>query len=174
MNETTTAKKSEFVFRRLSESFDQFATDIVQTGIGHPIAKTLLALAVLYLRERRTGAEESRERGGTSSDGGTAFGIFWGVVCSPRATASSRRAGHRHHLRPGRRGAAGMLLVMAIRLRHRQRGGLALSPVRYLSCVHLLPGWDGGRPGAGARLVFSESRSARSRPGWFLVTYFSA
>src|SRR4051794_30699936 len=47
MNENTTTKKSEFVFRRLSDSFDQFTGDL-----WGAIPTWLLALAVLLVVAR--------------------------------------------------------------------------------------------------------------------------
>ena len=46
MNETTTTKKSEFVFRRLAESFDQFVGDVAAAFAGNVYALALLAMVV--------------------------------------------------------------------------------------------------------------------------------
>ncbi|VTR94913.1 Hypothetical conserved protein OS=uncultured planctomycete GN=HGMM_F48A06C24 PE=4 SV=1 [Gemmata massiliana] len=54
MNETTTTKKSEFVFRRLSDSFDQFTGDATAAFVGNIYCQVLLALVVLALVARVT------------------------------------------------------------------------------------------------------------------------
>jgi hypothetical protein len=52
MYETSTTKKSEFVFRRLGDSFDQFGDDLVGALTGGAGAKALLALAALVVLAR--------------------------------------------------------------------------------------------------------------------------
>jgi hypothetical protein len=52
MNETTPTQKSEFVFRRVFDSFDQFAGDLGTALAGGTIAKLLLAFMVLALAAR--------------------------------------------------------------------------------------------------------------------------
>jgi hypothetical protein len=52
MNETTTTKKSEFVFRRLADSFDQFTDDVLGALVGTTIAQVLVALMVLVILAR--------------------------------------------------------------------------------------------------------------------------
>jgi hypothetical protein len=52
MNETTTTKKSEFVFRRLADSFDQFTDELLRTLTGSTLGLALLALAVLVVGAR--------------------------------------------------------------------------------------------------------------------------
>ncbi|MCS6865658.1 MAG: hypothetical protein RMJ56_07305 [Gemmataceae bacterium] len=47
-----TTQQSEFIFRRTVDSFDQFSGDFLHALMGHPIAKVLLALALLTLVAR--------------------------------------------------------------------------------------------------------------------------
>ncbi|MBP3955139.1 VWA domain-containing protein [Gemmata sp. G18] len=54
MNETTTTKKNEFVFRRVSDSFDQFSGDAIGAFAGNIYCQVLLALVVLALVARVT------------------------------------------------------------------------------------------------------------------------
>src|SRR5687767_1593972 len=54
MNETTTTKKTEFVFRRLADSFDQFVGDLSSTLFGSTIGLVLLGLLLIAVMARVT------------------------------------------------------------------------------------------------------------------------
>lgn len=54
MNETTTTKKTEFVFRRLADSFDQFVGDLTSTAFGSTVSLVLLGLLLIAVVARIT------------------------------------------------------------------------------------------------------------------------
>ncbi|MBN9117742.1 MAG: VWA domain-containing protein [Planctomycetes bacterium] len=54
MNETTTTKKTEFVFRRLADSFDQFVGDLTGTLFGGTVSLSLLGLLLIAVVARVT------------------------------------------------------------------------------------------------------------------------
>lgn len=82
MNETTTTKKSEFVFRRVAESFDQFTGDVFTVAVGNPLSIALLSLLALIVAARvayRVANPASRaQRTGDASS----VGVAWGVVAT--------------------------------------------------------------------------------------------
>jgi hypothetical protein len=82
MNETTSHKNEVFIFRRLTESFDQFPADLLQATIGHPIAKLLVALTIMVIVIRIIYRFANPASRGAGTSDGTAFGLIWGIVLS--------------------------------------------------------------------------------------------
>lgn len=75
MNETSTTKKSQFGFRRIADSFDQFTADVWAS-----VPKLLLTLFVLFVVARivyRYANAAGRVSGARDA---TAFGVVWGVM----------------------------------------------------------------------------------------------
>jgi hypothetical protein len=52
MSENTVTQKSEFLFRRRIDSFDQFAGDLFDTAVANPVALALLVLAAAAVAAR--------------------------------------------------------------------------------------------------------------------------
>src|SRR5262245_29624086 len=78
MNETTTTKKSEFVFRRLADSFDQFTSDLWAV-----VPTWLLALLVLAIAARivyRYSNPAARAAGHRDPGASALRWIMWGVL----------------------------------------------------------------------------------------------
>ncbi|MBM3980101.1 MAG: VWA domain-containing protein [Planctomycetes bacterium] len=75
MNETSTTKKSEFVFRRIADSFEQFTADAWAS-----VPKLLLAVFVVFAVARvvyRYANPAGRAAGARDA---TAFGVAWGLI----------------------------------------------------------------------------------------------
>jgi LPXTG-motif cell wall-anchored protein len=76
MNPTETTKETEFIFRRLGDSFTQFATDLWQS-----VPVLLLALAAILLVTKGAYAHARRSRGASKPDP-TENWLWWGTFLS--------------------------------------------------------------------------------------------
>ncbi|MDY3558354.1 hypothetical protein R5W23_005049 [Gemmata sp. JC673] len=83
MNETATTRKTEYVFRRLVDSFDQFGQDLLSALALNAFSLALigaLALVVLARVGYRLASPGRPLKTGVSD--ASAFGVVWGVVGS--------------------------------------------------------------------------------------------
>lgn len=94
MNETTTTRKNEYVFRRLADSFDQFGLDVLHAFVLDPVSLALIGLVVLAIAARiayRAARPPSRAPKTGVADA-TALGVVWGAVGSLAALAVAHEA----------------------------------------------------------------------------------
>jgi hypothetical protein len=80
MNETTSHKSEVFVFRRLSDPFEQFTDDTLATLIGNPISLALLALLLLFVVARVVYHYAHPTGRSLATRDATALGIVWGAA----------------------------------------------------------------------------------------------
>ena len=83
MNEPTTTKKSEFVFRRLADSFDQFSGDVSSAFVGNIYSQALLAIVLLLLAARVVYRYSNPARQPGTKDAlanGLKLGFWWLLV----------------------------------------------------------------------------------------------
>lgn len=80
MNETTTTKKSEFVFRRLADSFDQFTGDVFTVFVGNLFSMALLVLLAVVVAARVAYRFSHPPSKAQKTNDATSMGIVWGVL----------------------------------------------------------------------------------------------
>lgn len=89
MNDTATTRKTEYVFRRLADSFDQFGLDMLSAFVLNIFSLALIGAIVLVVMARvayRLAYPPSRSPKTGVADA-SAFGIVWGAVGSLAALA---------------------------------------------------------------------------------------
>lgn len=81
MNETTTNKKTEFVFRRLADSFDQFLGDLGVGFLLNPVSLVLLGAVLLAVTARVVYRFAHPSGGKIGTRDATSLGVVWGAAC---------------------------------------------------------------------------------------------
>lgn len=90
MNETVTTRKTEFVFRRLSDSFDQFGSDLLSAFALNAFSLALIGAVVLVVAARvayRLAVPPTRAPKTGVADA-SAFGVVWGAAGALAAFAA--------------------------------------------------------------------------------------
>ncbi len=82
MNDTTTTKKTEFVFRRLADSFDQFTGDVFAVFVGNLFSLVLLGLLFLVIVARVAYRFASPASKSQKTSDATSVGVVWGVIAA--------------------------------------------------------------------------------------------
>ncbi len=82
MNDTTTTKKSEFVFRRTADSFDQFTGDVTNVFVTNVFSMALLALIALVILARIAYRFANPASKSQKTIDATSMGIVWGVLAA--------------------------------------------------------------------------------------------